>query len=289
MSISPLHPPESRSADAIARARAAMEDVGDIEAWGLTDAELLEAVRGLYRLTSSVHAQALRLLAEVDTRGIAADAGSPTTATWLTAATQTRVGVARRHVRLAHELTCRPATAEALATGVVNEDQAQVVTDVLRKLPARVDPATVDKAEKTLLGHADRFTATTLARVGAHLLRVLDPDGPPPDESERAGPGYFLHLRTRTDGACEGEFLVDPVTAIALTALIDAGAAPRPTTAGGADLRTAGRRRADALADLVRIASQQTGDPVPGMARPSIAVRSRSTSCATASRSSPTT
>jgi hypothetical protein len=272
MSISPLPARESGIAEAIARAREAMGDVGDIEAWRLTDAELLEAVEGLYRLTSRVQAQALRLLAEIDSRGVAADAGSPSTAAWLTARTQTRVGVARRHVRLAHELTSRPATAEALATGAVNEDQAQVVTDVLRELPAAVEQVTVDEAEMTLLGHADRFTATTLARVGAHLLRVLDPDGPRPDDCEPADPGYFLHLRTRADGACEGEFLVDPVTAMALTALIDAGAAPRPTSAEGPDLRTAGRRRADALADLVRIASQQTGEPVPGMARPTIAV-----------------
>src|SRR5438477_8896553 len=126
MSISPLPEREPRSHAALAHAREAMDDIDDMAAWRLGDAELLATVQGLFRLVSIVQAQALRLLAEVDQRGLAADAGSPTTAAWLTATLRTRVGVARRQVKLAHELAERPATATALAAGTVNAHLDQV-------------------------------------------------------------------------------------------------------------------------------------------------------------------
>ena len=118
---------------------------------------------------------------------------------------------------------------------------------------------------------AGRFGPTTLAKLGAHLAYVLDQDGKEPDESEPADPGYFLNLRTQPDGSCAGEFRLDPVTALTLSRLIEAGAAPRPAGVEGKDLRSGGRRRADALADLVFRAAG-TPEPVPGMGRPTIAV-----------------
>jgi hypothetical protein len=122
------------------------------------------------------------------------------------------------------------------------------------------------------------MTPTRLARIGAHLIAVLDPDGPEPDHTDPApGPDLYLYLNLRTepDGTCAGEFRLDALTALTFTRLIDTGSAPRPTTADGPDPRTPGRRRVDALADLIRLAAAAcaTGqDPIPGAGRPSIAL-----------------
>jgi hypothetical protein len=61
------------------------------------------------------------------------------------------------------------------------------------------------------------------------------------------------------------------LTALGLAALIDAQSAPRPSTAEGPDLRTPGRRRGDAFAEIVRLAAS-TDLPRPGRGRPSIAI-----------------
>ena len=272
MSVAPLPPREPSGSAAFARLRDGLQALSDIEDWRWGDADLLAAVQASYRHLSAAHAAALGLVAELDRRGLAPEAGAPTTAAWLTARLQLPVGQARGQVRLAHALDHHPATAAALASGTVNVEHARVITDTLDALPATVDEQTLVEAEQTLLGHAERFTPKVVGRIGTHLAAVLDPDGPRPDERAPADPGYYLHLRTRADGAAEGEFRLDPVTALTLQQLLDAGAAPRPSTVQGPDLRPAGQRRADAFADIVRLAAAGCEQPLPGHGRPHLAV-----------------
>src|SRR6266571_2422984 len=271
MSISHLPARESGSAAALGAARDAMGELAGQPVWQLGDGELLHVTEELYRLQAMVNAQALRLLAEVDQRGLAPDAGSRSTLAWVMATAKVRRGAAHSQVTLANRLGEFPATAAALGAGSVSVDQAEVITKTLTGLLATVGPEQVTAAEVNLLEQAGRFGPTTLAKLGAHLAYVLDQDGKEPDESEPADPGYFLNLRTHPDGSCAGEFRLDPVTALALTRLVEAGAAPRPSTVEGKDLRTGGRRRADAFADLVFRAGADR-EPVPGMGRPTIAV-----------------
>ena len=153
----------------------------------------------------------------------------------------------------------------------MNVEQAEVIAAAMQVLPARLDEPTLVQAEQTLIAGAAQFAPARLEALGARLRLALDPDGPEPDESEPDPAPYFFDLRTRPDGACEGAFLVDPVTALSLRDLIDAGSAPRPSTVEGPDLRPAARRRADAFADLVRRATSNP-EPRPGANRPTIAV-----------------
>ena len=227
MSVAPLPPREPSGSGAFALLRDGLQALAGIEDWRWGDADLLAAVEASYRHLSAAHAAALALVAELDRRGLAPEAGAPTTAAWLTARVQLPVGQARGQVRLAHALDQHPATAQALQSGTVNVEHARVITDTLAALPATVDEQTLVEAERTLLGHAQRFTPNVVGRIGTHLGAVLDPDGPAPDDRAPADPGYYLHLRTRPDGAAEGEFLLDPVTALTLQQLIDAGSPPR--------------------------------------------------------------
>jgi hypothetical protein len=253
--------------------RAAVRALAAQPAWAMDKTELIATTEDLYRLMTEVNAQALRLLAEIDHRDLAPAAGAPTTAAWLVARLRMNHGPARHQVKLANALTRHPATAAALAKAAFGVEHAQVITTAVDALPASVDAATVAAAEDTLIEQATAFTPRQLVRVGQGLHTALDPDGPRPDDTDTPDPGYFLNLRSRDDGSCEGEFWLDPAAGLQLTALIQAGSAPRPSAAEGADLRTAGRRRHDALADLLRLATAQSAaGPVPGMGRPTLAV-----------------
>ncbi len=272
MSISALPAREPRTAVLLGQLRDLLAEFGQVQDWQLGDAELLHATEGLYRLGHQLDAHALRLLTQVDSRGLAPDAGSPSTAAWLSARLQMNIGAARNQVKLGHALTQRPATAAALAAGAASAPHAQVITTALAALPAAVAADQIDAAEANLLEHATRFTPKVLTRIGQHLHTALDPDGPQPQDTAAPDPGYYLNLRTNDDGSCQGQFWLEPALALAFAALIDAAAAPRPSTAQGPDPRTAGRRRHDALADLTRLARAHRADPIPGTGRPTIAV-----------------
>ena len=272
MSVAPLPPREPSGSAAFARLRDGLQALSDIEDWRWGDADLLAAVEASYRHLSAAHAAALALVAELDRRGLAPEAGAPTTAAWLTAQVQVPVGQARGQVRLAHALDHHPATAAALASGHGERRARPGHHRHPRRPPGHGRrQQTLVEAEQTLLGHAQRFTPKVVGRIGTHLAAVLDPDGPRPDDRDPADPGYYLHLRTRADGAAEGEFRLDPVTALTLHQLLDAGAAPRPSTVEGPDPRPAGQRRADAFADIIRAAAG-CEQPLPGHGRPHLAV-----------------
>ena len=211
---------------------AAVRALTDQPLVGVLDSDLIADTENLYKLATAISAQALRRLAEIDARGLAPDAGAPTTAAWLTARLQMNHGPARRQVRLARALTEHPQTAAALAGATITVEHAQVITQALDALPATVDDATLQAAEDTLVAEAGR---------------------------------------PRPDGSVDGVFWLDPALGAQLRALIDAGCAPRPSTAAGPDPRTAGRRRHDTLADLLRQAVARP-EPVPGQGRPTLAV-----------------
>ena len=106
MSINAIPSP---AAVAVAAARGAMTGLRGVEAWSLGNGDLVRATEDVYRLVSVVNGEALRLLGELESRGLAPDAGAPTSAAWLTANLRMRVGTARRQVALAKALAGRDA------------------------------------------------------------------------------------------------------------------------------------------------------------------------------------
>ncbi len=190
--------------------RAGLRELADQPGVSSGDSDLIATTQDLYRLLTEVNAQALRLLAEIDARGLAPDAGAPTTAAWLTARLKMNHGPARRQVKLANALAGHPVTAVALAQAAITVEHAQLITTAVDTLPAGVDGETVQAAEDTLVAEAGRFTPTRLTRLGQRLHTALDPDGPRPDDTDTPDPGYFLDLRTRHDGSVDRVFWLDP-------------------------------------------------------------------------------
>src|SRR6266700_2722996 len=116
MSISQLPVRETAATAAaavLAAVRGAREQLSEVATWQLADGELLGSTEALYREVAALQTQALRLLGEVDARGLAPDAGSRSTLVWVMAKAKLRRGSAHTQVAVAGRLVEFPATAAA--------------------------------------------------------------------------------------------------------------------------------------------------------------------------------
>ena len=256
----------------------------------LGDNDLLAAARELVAVTARVDAARLALYAEIDTRGAALTVGASSTLAWIKAATRARHGDAVRDLALGHALRDqRTQTATALAAGEVHLAHAEQIRATLAALPDHLDPAIIDQAETRLLGDAALFDPGALHRLGQHLHDVLNPDGPADIEHDE-NDGHDkreLWIRQADNGQVSLRAKLDAETGALLIAAIHPLAQPRHTGAddhetrpgnvAGAgcaerDLRTKPQRQADALGDLLRLATSNKGMPTAGGATPTLVV-----------------
>jgi hypothetical protein len=180
-------------------------------------------------------------------------------------------------VKLAAALhTELPATADALTTGAVNVEQAQVITTAVGGLPAAHRTA----GETHLIGQAATFGPRELGILGQRLFEVVAPDEAEQQalaalsrSEERAYHSRDLRLsdmpgesRVRLTGWLDRE------SAAAIRAALDPLCAPGAGRHSGPDLRTPGQRRADALVEICRLATACGDLPDNGGDRPQIVV-----------------
>ena len=171
---------------------AAVRALADQPLVSVLDGDLIADTENLYKLATAISAQALRRLAEIDTRGLAPDAGAPTTEAWLKARLRWNHGPARRQVHLAQALQEHPVTAAALAQADITVEHAQVITAALDALPGqRWTPETLHAAEQTLVQEAGGFSPTRLTRIAQTLHIGPGPRRPPTRRPRRPGPGVL--------------------------------------------------------------------------------------------------
>ena len=243
--------------------------------WKLGNTATLDLLRRYQTAAAMLAGGRLRAVAEVDTRGAALGVGASSTAGWLRGHCGQRPGQARVAVALAEALTRRyPETLEQLSGGVVSEDASRVITSVLDEVPAGVDAATIEAAEGDLLAHARTHDPGRLARIGAHLLYVLDPDGANALAAEEARmfARREVHLNRTDAGWWRLRGRLDPEAGAELHAALDALAKPTPSSVDGPDPRDAGQRRADALTRMVDLALTAPGMPSTGGHRPMVLI-----------------
>jgi hypothetical protein len=235
--------------------------------WSLSDQELLGLRIAQEATLARLHAQVLAATREVDGRGAAVAVGAPSTAQWLRGRCGLHYGAAKREVRLAGELdSALPVLREALAAGEVSVAHAEVVADGIRALPAAVDAATRARGEALLVAEAKQRNVAALGKLAARLLHVLDPDGAARlerEEAEREVNEDFTLIHRHDGGRGFRGQLTDEDGAF-IDAALDVLAAPRPAQDGTPDPRPAGKRRADALMDLVRIGLKAPDMPESG-------------------------
>ena len=216
------------------RVHAVLDDLRETPAWSMTPDEQRAAVIDLARAEARIAALRLRVLAAADTADVAAETAATSTGAWLAQATRrTRAG-AHADVLLARSLDdTHTATRDALADGLLAEDQARVVVRAVDALPASVDAADRDRAEKHLLHLAGRHDAAALKQLGRHLHAVLDAEGADRAEGRRldaeehaAARSTYLQLRDNGDGTHTGRFKVGTLHAAMLSKVLHASSAP---------------------------------------------------------------
>ncbi|MFC4836780.1 DUF222 domain-containing protein, partial [Actinomycetospora chibensis] len=141
-----------------------------------------------------------------------------------------------------------PVTATVYASGEIGPAHVVIIRRTMAHLE-RLETVSVEDrsaAERLLADDATRLPPRLLARVAARLILAFDPDGAAPPEGEDCRDE--LHVVRRRDGRLEftGR-LHDPVDGEVFLGAIDPLAEPF----GPDDTRSLGRRRIDALKDIV--------------------------------------
>ena len=237
--------PRHRVSAATAQMRSVADSVADASVWSLDADEAHTTLVELTRLEAQVAALKLRVAAHaesVDTR----DA----TAAWAHATRQTP-RAAKSQVKLAQALEAHPHTADALAAGHLNLEQARVVVHAVDELPDTVGPELTAQAEEHLLGLAADQHAGALRILGRRLLEVVAPDLVDAHEAallerEEADALAACRLRARFDdhGRLVGSFVLPHLHGAMFLKAVTAFAAPKHRAAtDGAEVakQTAGR------------------------------------------------
>jgi hypothetical protein len=262
--------------EALAMLDRAVEECRSVSVWALSDSVLVERLDRLQAVAQQVAALELELIGEVDGRGIPAAQGATSAAAWLCDRYRVSPSAATRQVRLAAALhSDLPATADALAAGVVNVEQTQVIAAAVADLPVEHRVA----GEEYLLGEAVRFGPRELGVLRKRLFEVVAPD-----EADRQAQAALARAEERAFQGrdvrlCEvpGESRVrltgwlDRESAAQLRAALDPMSAPG-SAGPGPDVRTPGQRRADALVEVCRIAMACGELPDNGGDRPQVVV-----------------
>jgi len=252
---------------------AASEAIGQLQSaswWTASTSELLESALALEEVNRLVQAARLELLAEVETRGAAIEAGGRSTVDWLVRTGGLSRHEARRVTRLAGKIgTHAPAVRDALRAGEIDIPHAEVIATAIQELTQRaarmrapLDRAEIAKAEQTLLELAPSLDPSSLRAAAAHLLDLVAPI--PPEEKDLVEPVREFTCSKLPDGSGSVHGSLDAEGMALLEAALSPLSAPRPTAADGRDARTPARRRGDALVELARRSLADGGLPGEG-------------------------
>jgi hypothetical protein len=273
---------------------ALLDSLDHDSAWQCSDAEVAEAVDAAYRLTTRVHAAALRMLAEADRRGLADAAGAPSLQAWLRARHPMRPAHAKRDVALARLIPAprRPEqgtlggevrvegveAGAALTSGVISVEQAGCVATALQELPDDLPAAVRIAVEEALVAQAQLLDPEALTRFGHRVLEQVDPDAADRrlrkqlEREEREARRLRAGKRFADGhGNVFYKFRVPESDDAHIRPVLDVLSRPQP--AGDTpDTRTAQQRLADAFVEGMRRVSLEGGLPAHGGDRPRVVI-----------------
>ncbi|TCM44515.1 HNH endonuclease signature motif containing protein [Kribbella sp. VKM Ac-2568] len=286
-----------------------MEILGERPVWSMSDSEQLSTLDAVHAEISRLQTYRLQVLAAYDATGHAATLGAGDTARLLAFRHRLDPGVIKRDLALAKALRKYPAITNALPpTGVgdpadANDDepasdpggepgveagadavvlspaQAAAIVAELENVPKTVAVEDLAVAEQQLVALGRHFNPSELRKAARRVRDLLDADGPAPEE-DKAYAREELRLRPADRGVKFSGYLANE-NAELFQALILSGSKPRKTVTGELDPRSPDKRRADALTDVLNVASNaitvatptdQTGNAASGAAATGAAV-----------------
>ncbi len=162
-----------------------------------------------------------------------------------------------------------PATAEVFAAGKASLRHVEAIARVLTTTAAgRLSPDQRAGTEAALADKAGEYTPSELYRWGKNLVEVLDQDGEEPDDKPPVQVNELVVRRLRDGGGKLSGRFDDAAMFDAIATVIDAYAKPLTKD----DLRPAGQRHAEALADLCGYVLDHGDVPECGGHRPHVNV-----------------
>ncbi|GAB4062676.1 hypothetical protein GCM10028777_03140 [Angustibacter speluncae] len=256
---------------AVAAVTAGLDDLDAAPVWGLTDAELHEAIVDVTTQEARLAAQKARLLRESVSREAPDTRGRRGAVTKAVLTDRCRVRPGRAQADLANAAVTCPQTGDlrglggAWAAGAVSREHVDVARRCLDRIPRQVVRERRDEVDAELTTRAGAWDPQTADKLAQHLLDRLLPDGA--DRFDEHAHGR-RHLGVVTDST--GMVLVsgqlDAAGGLTFTAILDAIAEQdrHDLRAGGdPDVRTRGQRRADALVTMAELAGAQLRLPQP--------------------------
>ena len=237
--------------------------MGTAPIWQTSDTELVDALTAAETHLRQAYSEVLRLMSEVDGRGVATKLGYSNTSALLVHTLRITRTEARHRLAQAEDLLTTttptgsvvdpvlPHTAEALARGEVSSEHVDVIRRALADLPD-LDLGQRKHAEDVMLTRAAEDDPRALSRFASRVRDIVDPDGPMPPEDEPARPERQLRRHIRRDGTMEFKGLLDAETAQLFEALLKPFDKAHPE---GDDLRGYAERAGDAFADVLRMAA----------------------------------
>ncbi len=205
--------------------------------WALAEAEQRQVLTELAVASAQLESLRLQVLAEADRSGATGAEASASAAEWVAHHTRQRRVHARSDLRLAQALEHHVDTADALASGRLNADQARVIVRSVDRLPERGEFAVDDEqraaAERHLVALARHHDAKELEVLGARLFEVVAPDLAEAYEGRLleaqeaiAARKTSLTMNHTGDGLCRGRFTVPALHGAILTKAILGLASP---------------------------------------------------------------
>lgn len=214
------------------RTHEVLDELGDPPTWALTRAEREETLGELLALQARLHHRVLGLVAEADRSGVASEVAAPTTAAWIRSFTAESGAAAARLVKEARALEDHEPTADELAAGWINRDQAREIVAAVDALPDSVADRKPE-AEQHLLDLSSSHDAKALRILGKRLVEVVAPDLADEHlarelEREEAEARRATSLRLFDDGAgtTHGRFRIPTLHGTILKKLLESFANP---------------------------------------------------------------
>ncbi|MEV0295981.1 DUF222 domain-containing protein [Nocardia sp. NPDC050710] len=200
---------------------------------GLTDDEIVHALREVEQATRTLAAIGHRLIVEASDRSLPSHTGTGTVKKFLMQTLRLSNADATARVAAATSLGVwhdmggdpveprLPATAAAQADGAISADHARSIAAVMKRVPGSTSDADFRAAEQILADFARASSPDDIPRIGEAILARLDPDGHLTDERDRQRMRGITIGRQRADGMSpvRGEItptlraLLDPVVA----------------------------------------------------------------------------